>query len=149
MYRRETTIEDVGLIAWVRDIPFDCIPQPFVDQLPEKHFDYQKFLAHAEWLSKVPWYWNLVGLDDQGIKAVCWGTWDPLEDEMRLMRISLHPSWWRIDGRIICSLIQELRIWASERHVETLAWSTHRWKALERKLRGEARVTEARVFLAH
>lgn len=151
MVYTEKEVQDLEFeLVWVRNVPFSAAPKACIEQIPERSFNYEKYLGLCAWLDSMPNYWTLAAYDNSNqMQFFAWGTFDLLEGEMRVLRVSCIKQRQSVKGLIIKMGLEEVKRWAQEFGLQRVQWETHKWKSYERKLDGLAYTSEARVMLAY
>ena len=134
----------------LRNVPFECIPQAFVENLKGRVYDYDQFLQACRIYNESGVYWNLIVHDEVGNPiAVVWGMWDPLEAHFRVIRVSSHPKWQKAGGKFMRWLFTQVKLFASEMRAEKLYWESNRWKIWLKQLDGLVFIDETSVIQAY
>lgn len=138
---------DLSLGVWYYNIPFEAVPKGFIEQLSEHPYTHEEYLEQCPLLNELPNYWNLALMDDESqIIAFVWGNFDPLEKSMQVIRITILPRMFRIDGDFLYKVVKIIKQFAQEMKLERVYWITNKWKALLRKLPGVVFVSNTAVM---
>jgi hypothetical protein len=101
-------------LIYVRNAPFECVPEGFILALKDKDYTYKDYLQACKLYNTLSCYWNILGYKDSKLMVVSWGTWDPLERHFRVLRSSSYPTSWKVGGEIMRNLLYQIRLYASE-----------------------------------
>lgn len=134
-------------MKWLYNIPFETIPQVFIEQLEERFYTYEEYLKQCPLLNELPDYWNLALMDNKDRVAVfVWGNFDPLEKSMQVVRITMLPEMFKVNGNFLQEVAERVKKFAQEMGFKRVYWITDRWEVFLRKLPNTAKLVEARVL---
>ncbi len=89
-------------IRWVENIPFGSVPKGFIMQLSDCDYTYDDYLKRCQIMDKSPFYWNLAVLNEEGqIKVFMWGTYEPLEKLLHVLRVTANPKYFTYRGDVL------------------------------------------------
>jgi len=95
-------------------------------------------------------YWNIAGYGltskSPGMKVFLWGSFDPLERLVHVIRITIHPELFRVDGSFLEVILEELERYALELKVVRIYWITDSWRSFLRKLPNKVQLSEGKVI---
>jgi hypothetical protein len=75
-----------------------------------------------------------------------YGSWEPLERELRVIRITVNKGLYSYSGVIMQEAIDVLRILAKKMEVRFVYFETDAWKVFLRKLKGEVKLSKAKIL---
>jgi hypothetical protein len=133
-------------LIYVRNAPFECVPEGFILALKDKDYTYKDYLQACKLYNTLSCYWNILGYKDSKLMVVSWGTWDPLERHFRVLRSSSYPTSWKVGGEIMRNLLYQIRLYASELQAARCYWESNQWRVWLRKLEGIVRLVDTRVI---
>ena len=133
-------------LRWFHNIPFRQVPKNLIEQFYA--YTYEEYLEFCPMLSRM--YWNIAGygLDSKspGMKVFLWGSFDPLERLVHVIRITIHPELFRVDGSFLEVILEELERYALELKVVRIYWITDSWRSFLRKLPNKVQLSEGKVI---
>jgi hypothetical protein len=131
----------------VADIPFEAVPQGFIDQLDGKPYTYKQYLLFCPVYNSQPYYWNVAVFNErEEMVAVAWGVIDPLEKAALLLRISIRPEMFSVKGNFLNFICAKLKSYLDTRGVKVLYGVTPHTKALSRKMGGSVVTLDTRII---
>jgi len=137
----------LNLGRWFKNIPFEIVPEGFIEQLFGHPFTYEEYLNHCPWFNLLPNIWNIGLIDkDSQIIAFQYGHWDPLAKHMELTRLTIQPKMFRISGEFLLDCLLAGKELAKLLDVEKIYWITCQWKSILRKLDGYVKLVDTRVM---
>jgi len=137
----------LGLGDWYKNLPFTMVPRGFIEQIFGHPFTYEEYLEMCPSLNRLPNIWNLALLTHKlQVIAFQYGHWDPLANLMEVVRFTIHPKMFRVDGNFIRDCMIAGKLLAKQLEVKKLYWITCKWRSIERKLPNEVRVMDTRVM---
>lgn len=71
------------------DIPFEDVQEELIAQLNSCDYTYEDYLKYCEIYNELPIYWNYAIVDDDEIVVFTWGTFEPLEQYMHIVRVTM------------------------------------------------------------
>lgn len=129
-------------LRWVHNIPFSSVPRELVEQLKERPYSYEEYLERCNSLSN---YWNFALVKGSDVLVFCWGFFDPLERLMHVVRLSIRPQLFRIDGKFLHFINNKLKEVGKSMGARKIYWITDKWKVFLRKLPNELTTANARI----
>ena len=142
------TESSTGLGGWFINIPFEVIPENFIRQIARDPVTpYEKYLEYCPWLNAMLTIWNSCLINEEReILAFSYGDWDPLLSHMQVIRFSIRPKLFRIDGTFWKDAFDACKIHANLLGVEKIYWISCSWKAILRKVPDEVVLKDTRVM---
>ena len=83
--------EDQPEIQWQFNYPWREIPREFIEGIKYRLFSYDDFLKAIPDM-EASLFWNLVCLFNKQVFFIMWGRVDPLERELYISRMCVHPE---------------------------------------------------------
>lgn len=138
---------DTDELRYVYNLPFELVPEGFVQQLHPRTFSYEEYLEMCPVMNSLRTYWNLVWIDSEGRGvAVMWGTYDLLEKTMHIVRVSVHPQLFTYKGKFLHQLYTTVLKVADENHMQRIYFISDKWRGLTKKLMSKTfKVLDAKV----
>lgn len=145
-------VEDLNYVLdplgkWFFNIPFSAVPEGFVKQLTNCPYTYPQYKKLCPTLDELQTYWNLALIDSEDNMLVfLWGTYEPLEKIMQVLRCSIHPSQFKFKGELLLRVVDLLKQLALALNLDKVVWITNHWEAFLRKLPGVVKLSDAKVM---
>jgi len=132
--------------VWKLNVNFLSLPPEMIDQWGGK-IDKTEWVVWADWYNKCPNVWNLAYVEkDDKVTMFMYGIWEPLEREMRVLRITSNKKFFTFSGDVLREAIDVLRIVAKDYMVKKVYFETEKYKVFERKLKGDIKLDKARIL---
>jgi hypothetical protein len=137
-----------GLGKWFCDVPFESIPAGFIKQIVRDPVTtYERYRELCPYLNEMSNIWNSCLLSPEGdMIAFAYGFFDLLLSHIEIMRFSIRPKLFRIDGLFWKDAINACRMHAKMLGVQNIYWMSCNWKAILRKVPDEVKLKETRVM---
>lgn len=143
MVHRKEKVEDFSKLVTRVNTPFELVPEGFVAKFG---YTYDEYLSWCPFLNSCAAYWNIVILNEETqLLAIAWGSWNPLEKHMEIIRASIHPSMFRVGNAFLQHFLKEVKNYALLLGIDKLYWKSNR-KAWIRKLDGFVRQAKTKVI---
>jgi len=71
------------------NILFEDVPKKLIEQINSRNFTYDDYISMCPLYNSLPTYWNLALLEDDNIVGFVWGTIEPLEKFLHVVRITM------------------------------------------------------------
>jgi hypothetical protein len=141
---KEASID--GMVWW-RNIDFKNVPPLLSGQVKGCPFTSEDWLAWADWYNRLPNIWNFALMKDEEVMAFIYGYWDPLERELRIMRLSIHPTLFSAGMTAVGeATISQLKLLAKELNIRSIIFETTEWRAWMRKSSGMLKLLKGRIL---
>lgn len=132
--------------TWRSNVNFLSVPIELVEQFKGR-VSKNDWVVWADWYNKCPSIWNLAFVSKEGVvEAFMYGSWEPLERELRVIRITVNKGLYSYSGVIMQEAIDVLRILAKKMEVRFVYFETTAWKVFLRKLKGEVNLSKAKIL---
>jgi len=138
-----------GYGDWYINLRFEDIPKVFIERITERFWpttSVENWERSIAYFNIIPTIWNSCLVRDDRIVAFSYGDWDPLLSHMQVIRLSIEPKLFRVDGRFFRDATLAIRKHAKLLGVERIFWLTCRWKAFLRKAPELFQLAEAKVL---
>lgn len=132
---------------WRLNINFLLVPPELIDQWKGK-VSKTEWVLWAEWYNNAPSIWNLAYIDKEGnVRMFIYGSWDPLEREMRIIRMTCDKAFYTVRGDILKDTIHIMRATKEKFKAKILYFESDVWWTYLRKLGdGELRLSKAKIM---
>lgn len=131
--------------VWRANVNFLSVPVELVEQFKGK-VSKSEWVVWAKWYNNNPGTWNLAYIEDDTVMVFIYGSWEPLDRELRVVRIVADKRLQGIKGEVLKEAIDTLRVFSKKVNATFVYFETDAWKVFERKLKGEIRVMKARIL---
>jgi hypothetical protein len=130
-------------MQWEFNAPFETIPWYLLKQLRGREFTEDDYQRWAYYYNQMPNIWNLALREGNDIYGFVYGHWNPLESELEVKRITVHPDLFTIDGGFMDMFDIEIRKVAEKMGVKHIYCVTAFWRSFLKKM--PTKLKESRV----
>jgi len=139
-----------GLGEWYINLPFEVIPEVFIERITENYYpttSVEEWRKLIPWLNMMPTIWNSCLIQNkEKVLAFAYGDWDPLLSHMQIIRFSIEPKLFRVDGKFMSEALDACRVHARLLGVRRIYWITCRWKTFLRKVPDQIKLADVGVL---
>lgn len=145
--KSETSRISYSELMWKDNVSFTSIDRQLIEQFRDRAFTYESFIKWGEFMDCLPNVWNMVMVDKDGVTRVfVYGHFNPLEKEMEVKRVSIHPDLMTVFGGFMFEFDKRIKALAKRFGVLHVYCVTRYWRHFLRKMPGILKESDVKIL---